>query len=218
MKRLHALIGLAALAGIVAGGIAMADLTGSKHDFSNKAWAEGEKCGACHTPHSSVAPKAPPAWEPNADLNRRFGTTVPVRQRTDRRMQVGPSQPGNRRLLVGRMYDPGAGTLSCLRCHDGSIANDLVPGARPFHGPNSFHPGTFAAGHGRSDHPVGVEYPQNDRGYQPVNVVTSRKLITLPDNKVECMSCHDPHNEAGNKAMLVMSNSGSAMCLSCHRK
>jgi predicted CXXCH cytochrome family protein len=218
MKRLHVFAVIAGLSGILLAGIALGDLTGSKHDFSNKAWSEGDKCGACHTPHNTVAPKVAPAWEPNADLNRRFGTTVAVRQRTDRRMQVGPSYPGNRRLLAGRLYDPGAGTLSCLRCHDGSIASDLIPGARPFHAENSFHPGYFNAGHGRSDHPVGVEFPANDRGYKPVNAVTATKHVTLPDNKVECISCHDPHNEAGHKAMLVMSNSGSALCLTCHRK
>lgn len=218
MKRHRLLIALATVTGAALAGIALADLTGSKHDFSNQAWSEGDKCGACHTPHNTVAPKSTPAWEPNADLNRRFGTTVPTRTRTDRREQLGPSYAGNRRLLAGRTYNPGPGTLSCLRCHDGTIASDLIPGARPFHSSNIAAPGLLAAGHGRSDHPVGVEYPQNDRGYKAVTAVTASNAITLPNNQVECISCHDPHNEANNRAMLVMSNAGSAMCLTCHRK
>ena len=51
---------------------AWADLSGSKHDFSHAEWANGDRCGACHGPASSV-PTTAPLWDPNADLRRRFG-------------------------------------------------------------------------------------------------------------------------------------------------
>lgn len=46
------------------------------------------------------------------------------------------------------------------------------------------------------------------------------------DNNVECSSCHDPHvnhdgnqgGDSGYKPFLIMKNTGSALCLACHRK
>ena len=42
----------------------------------------------------------------------------------------------------------------------------------------------------------------------------------LIDNKLECSSCHDVHNGAAEDVgnLLVKSNSGSALCLTCHLK
>jgi len=46
-------------------------------------------------------------------------------------------------------------------------------------------------------------------------------------NNVECSSCHDPHvnhdgstptGDSGYKPFLIMKNTGSALCLACHRK
>ena len=42
--------------------------------------------------------------------------------------------------------------------------------------------------------------------------------VLLPDGKIECTSCHDPHNQSGQPHMLVKSNRGSALCLTCHKK
>lgn len=202
---------------LVLAGVADAGIEGSKHDFSNDAWSGGDTCGACHTPHRE-APKSPPLWDTQADLNRVFGTTDPRRERTE----VGDLTRENRaqgtRVLAGEWQQPGAATLTCLRCHDGALARDFVPSPLPRNLDNAFHPGFFAAGHGRSDHPVGVPYPGVNRGYQPLSKVLSIGTIRLPGGFVECTSCHDPHNEAGVPHMLVMNNAGSALCLSCHRK
>jgi predicted CXXCH cytochrome family protein len=73
-------------------------------------------------------------------------------------------------------------------------------------------------GHGATDHPVGVEYPQFGKGYRPMTSVLSSGVVTLPNGKVECTSCHDPHNEAEVDKMLVMSDDRSALCLTCHKK
>ncbi len=37
-------------------------------------------------------------------------------------------------------------------------------------------------------------------------------------NKLECASCHDVHNAAGNPDLLVKANTASALCLTCHDK
>ncbi len=175
-------------------GLAVADLKGSKHDFTRAEWSEGDGCGACHVPHQSQMPKAAPLWDPDADLERTFGT---------------PPQD----------IAPGNGTLMCIRCHDGTIARDTIPTeTRKTRFVYTQHPGLFSTGHGTSDHPVGIKFPNIDSGFHPANIVTADGAVTLPDDRVECISCHDPHNQSGVDKMLVKSNKGSALCLTCHNK
>ena len=188
------------LAILTIAGLAWAGVEGSKHDFSHKAWTKGDTCSACHTPHTSNPPKAAPLWDANADLSRTFGT---------------PISGGSR---------PGSGTLMCIRCHDGTIAKDTISGqakhlrwAKPRFA-NKQHPGLFESGHQTSDHPVGVDYPGFDRGFRPAATVIAGGTVTLPAGKVECISCHDPHNTSGEPYMLVTGNGRSALCLTCHKK
>ena len=169
-------------------------VAGSKHDFSHKEWTAGDLCAACHSPHRHIPPAAAPLWDPNADLTRTFGTPL------------------------GESPTPGAGTRVCIRCHDGTVARDTLTGVVGERFVSRRHPGRFETGHGRTDHPVGVPYPQFDRGYRPLTSVLASGTVRLPDGKVECVSCHDPHNQAGVEYMLVGSNVRSALCLTCHRK
>ena len=106
----------------------------------------------------------------------------------------------------------------CLRCHDGTIARDTIAPVSRERFVNKQNPGLFGTGHGTSDHPVGIDYPQFDKGYRPVPSVIAKGTVALPDGKVECSSCHDPHNMSGLNYMLVASNARSALCLTCHRK
>lgn len=175
-------------------GLALGGVEGSKHDFSKKSWSGGDTCGACHTPHRDQQPKAAPLWEPTADLTRRFGRA------TDRKTT------------------PGSGTLMCFRCHDGTVAKEIFAGALGARYVNKQNPGLFGAAHGGTDHPVGVEYPLFKKGYRPVTSVISKGTVVLPQGRVECISCHDPHNTAGAAHMLVTSNARSALCLTCHKK
>ena len=178
----------------IIGGLAWAGIEGSKHDFSNEALTEGDPCAACHLPDRAEPPKTPPLWDPNADLRRTFGT--PVRGRAQ----------------------PGQGTLICLRCHDGIIASERTAAAREKRVTHKQNPALFSSGHESSEHPVGIEYPQFDKGYRPMISVVASGTVTLPDRKVECVSCHDPHDQSGQPYMLVTSNARSALCLTCHKK
>ena len=182
-------VGSAMLAGWAWGGI-----EGSKHDFSREAWSGGDECAACHTPQSNEPPTVAPLWDSNADLARTFGTSL--------------SQSNN----------AGLGTVMCIRCHDGTIARDTftATGRERFEGQQN--PGLFQGGHNTSNHPVGVDYPTFDRGYRPAPSVIASGTVVLPDGKVECISCHDPHDMSAEKYMLVRSNARSALCLTCHRK
>ncbi len=197
MKRMH-IVGLwLVLTLIPAGGWVLADLEGSKHDFSNQDWAGGDKCTACHSPEQAEVPTDGPLWDPNADLRRRFGTTL------------GANKP-----------TPGLGTTACLRCHDGTIASDAVGGMRAGRDrfANKRGLGLFTAGPQRTDHPVGVAYPQFDQGFRPLTSVVAQGTVALPAGRVECNSCHDPHNASGERFMLVTSNARSALCRTCHKK
>lgn len=178
----------------VIGGLAWGGIEGSKHDFRSQEWTKGDACVACHTPQSDPPMSLPPLWDPNADLNRTFGTSLYQSQRA------------------------GAGTAICIRCHDGTIARDTVGVPMKERLTNREHPGRWETGHGISDHPVGVEYPAVAKDYRPATTVVAGGQITLPNGKVECISCHDPHHFSGEVYMLVKSNDRSALCLSCHRK
>lgn len=183
------MVALAVLAGWAIGGI-----EGSKHDFGSKDWNGGDSCGVCHAPHRSEPPKGPPLWDPQADLSQRFGG------------------------VAGGKSVPGFGTLSCLRCHDGTVAGETATGSGGARLTSAEHPGSLTTGHGATDHPVGVPYPLTNKYYQPSVKVLASGAVQLPGDRVECVSCHDPHNEAGLPAMLVMSNARSALCLTCHKK
>ena len=194
MKRSSIFCTSLAAAGVLVGGLAWGEIEGSKHDFSREEWSGGDTCGACHTPHRSTPPKAAPLWNPTADLSRRFGTSL------------------------GEKNRPGRGTLMCLRCHDGTIASETLGGVTALRSAGKPDAAKFSTGHGTTDHPVGVVYPQFDRGFRPITSVLAGGAVQLPGGKVDCVSCHDPHNQAGQPYMLVISNNRSALCLTCHIK
>jgi predicted CXXCH cytochrome family protein len=216
-----------ALSGIIAfaavGGLAWGGIEGSKHDFSKKPWAAGETCGACHTPHRDQLPKAAPLWDPAADLTRTFGrmTTRAVSTNpptADERLGEQSVRTNARERLGEHSAFPGSGTLMCLRCHDGTVAKETIAGVLRARFVNKQNPGLFGAVHGGTDHPVGIEYPLFKKGYRPVTSVVAKGTVVLPQGRVECISCHDPHNTAGAAHMLVTANTRSALCLTCHKK
>jgi predicted CXXCH cytochrome family protein len=47
--------------------------------------------------------------------------------------------------------------------------------------------------------------------------VTADGRIKLPDGRIQCTTCHDPHNTQRHAGMLVISNDRSRLCLACHR-
>ncbi len=111
-------------------------------------------------------------------------------------------------------------TRLCLSCHDGALASEVVGGGADA--------GLIAAGaliNPRRDHPVGVAYPltgrlsgRTRREFVPIARLQSEGAVRLIDGRVECISCHDPHNALGYDKMLVKPNRRSALCLSCHKK
>lgn len=168
---------------------------GSKHDFSALTGRAADACGACHVPHvQSVRPNESEG-EPFSLAFYRMG--------------------GQREVLLPDRFMPGPTSLICLSCHNGSVASSTVASS---HVLLSAHRSGFEVdGFSTRDHPIGVEYPAHREGYRPRARVLQAG-VPLPGNRMECVSCHDPHNAAGVEKMLVMSNRRSALCLSCHEK
>lgn len=195
MRNIHMAVAGLALMLTVAAGLAQDGLEGTKHDFSNRDWFDGDSCGACHAPQSAEPAAVAPLWNPRADLAKSFATPRGARQNL-----------------------PGEGTLICLRCHDGTVAKATVTGVKKPRFVNKFNPGFFRSGHGTSDHPVGIPYPNVAEGFRPMTTVIAGGAVTLPGGNVECFSCHDPHGHSAEKYMLVSTIARSALCLTCHAK
>lgn len=165
-------------------------LIGSKHDFSQGGGGVRDLCLSCHTPHITAA------RAPLLESASRTPRPVILRQRN------GEELDGS--------------TLLCLSCHDGVTAKDVYTSA---------HSTSWAGQMGSqqvgslplSSHPIGVRYPLGELTYQPSSSVTADGRIKLPDGRLQCISCHDPHNTGRHPAMLVKSNDRSNLCLSCHR-
>ena len=135
---------------------------------------------------------------------------------------------------IGLNENPAVG---CLSCH---TSGNLITGA----GAVDFT--VFAIGTDlTNDHPIGVTYPTTTGGgtdwntpggtkgttkyFDDGNAKLDKNDIRLYDSgngpAVECATCHDPHGvpsggagSAFNKTFLRKTNTGSAVCLTCHVK
>lgn len=176
-------------------GRATRGVLGSKHDFSKLTGRTVDACGACHVPHVQAVRPDSARQEPFALAFYRLG--------------------GQREVLIPSRYMPGPTSLLCLSCHNGAAAASTVASS---HVLLSVHRSGFEVGEfSTRDHPIGIEYPTRQKGYRARAQVLNAG-IPLPKNRLECVSCHDPHNAAGTDKMLVMPNRRSALCLSCHEK
>jgi predicted CXXCH cytochrome family protein len=172
-------------------------VVGGVHDLSGATGRPLDACRACHVPHmQAVRPTTQPTTQPTLELYR---------------------IAGQRRVYVPDQYMPGPTSLICLGCHDGTLATStigsshaLLAGIREGF---AMHGGKWLR-----DHPIGVPYPSDPREFRPASFVVANGKITLPEGRIECVSCHDPHNASGLDNLLVMSNRRSALCLACHIK
>lgn len=205
-KELLAVIpALIALMGITT--LSQAAISGSKHDFSNKPWAEGQICLPCHAPHNGIDVANAPLW--NHEISTASYTLY-----SSPTLDAVPGQP------------TGISKL-CLSCHDGTVAIDSFGGQT----------GSYYLGDNRpenvgtdlsDDHPISFVYDnalaQADGGlYDPTVQLSGIPGATgtisedmLFANRLECASCHDVHNTYNNMKLLIKSNAGSDLCLTCH--
>ena len=115
-------------------------------------------------------------------------------------------------------------SLTCLGCHDGVIGPDM---GNNFSILRASHTGSFQngiLGNGESKgHPVSVKYIEGKAGLISKNTqifgFTNASKINdlLKDGRVECVSCHNPHETRWGK-YLRHRNSKSEICVTCHKK
>ena len=216
------LAGLTAVTGLFFAGSAWAGIADSAHDLSTYNFTSGgsiqEICVICHAPHNNQNADDALLW------NRAANTTN----------YTAYSSP----TLDGASGQPGATSLLCLGCHDGTVAvdsygagggtqQDFIDGVG-----NAFGDVAAFSTDLRQDHPVGITYSpgtaptgEDAELHATDNAVTfgvgSGTVATmLQAGKVECASCHDVHNTVseGNPKLLNVTNVGSAICLACHDK
>jgi predicted CXXCH cytochrome family protein len=189
------------------------NVAGSKHNMSSRSGLTNynEVCVYCHTPHGGQTQNAP-LW------NRNFGT--------------GPYQMYNSSysstIDMQVAASPQGVSLACLSCHDGTIGLDVV-----INRPNSdttkvasgntmpANGGQFFANLGtdlRNDHPISITYDNvADPAFNAPSGGKVGGVLPLYLGRVECGSCHNPHNTSF-PPFLRVSNSGSNLCKTCHIK
>ncbi|MCF6364770.1 MAG: hypothetical protein L3J35_01065 [Bacteroidales bacterium] len=183
-------------------------IVNSKHNLSVsgignvKSTGESEICIFCHTSHSSN-PKTPLWNKKTPGLNYILYNSSTI--------QAVPGQPDGSSIL-------------CLSCHDGTIALGSVLSKKKeidfSEGANSFKRSKNNLTTDLSDdHMISFEYTSalaytDGELRDPMNLTHP---VALENGKVQCISCHDPHNNKFDN-FLVRSNRYSELCLSCHDK
>lgn len=181
-------------------------IASSPHDFSSKAFAGGEICIACHTPH-------------NAD------TTVADAPLWNHEVTAGPWTPYTSATLDATVGDPDGISKLCLSCHDGSVALDSFGGQT---GSNFISGDELLGTDLTNDHPLSFTYnaalaTTDGELFDPTVKTTALggtiQADLLFSDQVECASCHDVHNsDAVDEHLLRITDAGSAICLTCHDK
>ncbi len=195
MRRIGSLLALLAFAAP----LSAQNVVGSDHDLRGQTGKQiqdyGQVCVYCHTPHKATT-KNVALW------NRSLTGLGPYT------MYFPTTKPG-------QSATPQPASLSCLSCHDGTVALDLIVNVPSPGGPSLG--GKMTGGHVigtdlSDDHPISIDYPNSPGDFNPSP--SGPKLYT---NKVECASCHNPHSTQYGE-FLRMSNTGSALCLACHKR
>ncbi|MBI4668291.1 MAG: cytochrome c3 family protein [Elusimicrobia bacterium] len=177
-------------------------IVGSRHDFSGRSWnSHHGVCNPCHVPHFGSNTGVGLLW------NRRMNPTVFT-------VYSSPTMD----TVLGQ---PDGASKLCLSCHDGTVAIDYGgywPGSEYVAGSDNL--GTDLS----NDHPVSFVYDSamaasaktlKDPAAASSGLGGTISQDMLRDGKLQCVSCHNPHNP-GNGKFLVKSNAGSALCLTCH--
>lgn len=195
---------------------AFAVISGSKHDMSTSGPSASygrtgvdQICVYCHAPHNA---------KNSALIWNRNNTTASITMYD--------------KTVSGTLnYSTAAAihstTLTCLGCHDGTIAVDEYGSAAGTAGHEITGAKKLSTNLTKS-HPVGFSMVESiANGDLDLATPTAGKVgvtatkLTLfggSQDQVECATCHDVHNKYGQNALLVMDNAASALCLNCHTK
>ena len=175
-------------------------IIGSEHDFTGT-FGNGQLCIPCHTPHNAYP-----------DATAEIKQVLWNHEETDAVFTMYTTLAGNTGTMDGT-------SKLCLSCHDGVTAMDNYGG---FTGGVEVMTGSASFGVDlTNDHPIGIEYPPSDAsqtplpGYHATPQGNVKLAMVNGVPRVECSSCHDPHNTS-NDEMLRDTKNGSTLCLNCH--
>jgi predicted CXXCH cytochrome family protein len=196
-------------------------VVGTAHDLStgggsNIAAGTDEVCVFCHTPHQTAAANAQqPLWNHALSATAAYGVYDSDTFNGD----------GTIADLGGAVAGSAAVSNLCLSCHDdtislGAIWNEPTGYTDPVQTLSVWKP-TTEANVGTdltNDHPVNFTYDgalsTADGGLKDPSTLTNAVLF---GGTLQCASCHDPHDDTA-VPFLVVSNSGSDLCIECHNK
>ncbi len=125
---------------------------------------------------------------------------------------------------VATITQPGSVSLACLSCHDGTVALENFSGVTT--GTTYIFHSNLGTNLG-NDHPIGFVYDAalaatdgalHDPTAQPSGLGGTIAEDLLRYDRIECVSCHDPHGRVAGRSLLIKSNVASGLCLTCHRK
>ena len=206
MKKLF-VITMGLVAGFLLATAANAAIVGTAHDFSGEGWSGGQICITCHTPHHADTTVAEaPLW------NHELTTASYTLYSSD--------------TLDAVLDQPTGVSKLCLSCHDGTVALENFGGTT---GGGTFVTGDELIGGGgdlSDHHPISFVYDDTlavedgelfDPLTQNSGLGGTIDADMLFGTSLQCASCHDVH-DAGFGNLLLMSNQGSALCLTCHNK
>ncbi len=198
-----------------------ADIQSSHHDFSGSGWANGEICLPCHTPHNANMEV------PDSPLWNHQVTSASFEPYASATMNAFPGQPDGKSKL-------------CLSCHDGTVAIENHSGST--NGTQYTNAGKIGTDL-RNQHPISFTYNStlaaaDGELYDPETTMSGLggtiQEDLLEGNKLQCTSCHDVHISRNTQGCsgchdmhgqiyletlsLWKSNTGSALCFTCHNK
>ena len=178
-------------------------------------------CVFCHTPHqASSANGQYPLW------NHALSTTASYGVYSSATLDASPSDIG------GATAGSAAVSNLCMSCHDGTVSV-----ATMYNPPNEVSSVSVTAGGNvnaaglvtgnpnlgtdlSNDHPINFTYDTalatSDGGLRDP-ATTPAVSALLIGGEVQCSSCHDPHDNS-HPPFLVMDNTNSALCTTCHVK
>jgi predicted CXXCH cytochrome family protein len=206
------------LAGVVSlSDPARAGVATTKHNLSAsgpgtiKAVSETQICRFCHIPHN--ASPAVPLW--------------------GHALSSGTYTVYTSSTIQGTTGQPTGSSKLCLACHDGAVALGAVVASYSVRSGSIAMTGTLPDGRLpagatnlgldlRNDHPVSL-LPATGGGADPEILLTPTDSRVKYDatGRVQCSSCHNPHDSAYGKFLvkpMVAGGVGSQLCLDCHAK
>lgn len=205
--------------------------TGGTAGIKTSAAAQNQVCVFCHTPHGANTTNGP-LW------NRMASTATYTMYSSD---YLGPTG-----LNLTVPATPKARTKRCLGCHDGTVALGSVynlPGSASGSYNAAGNPSLAMANNGvalpgntlpagnsnlgtslANDHPVSYAYVVGNSNGFPTELNTVASVDATPlkidktntPNTVECVSCHDPHDNQYTFFLRMADN--KTLCTTCHNK